>query len=317
VVLLLALPASGKSEIRKYLKHVSPETCKNDFHMGTTLQLDDFPYVHIMRCIDETLIKQHESPIFFEAPDKSFRDGRYWGALVQMVNDDYDDLLASKRYNDKSASEWLLTRMDNACLKVGSEAKLGALSSDMKRKVMDAVEKEASDILNDKYESYTNSFDDKTIVIEFARGGKVGATMPLPSPMGYQYSVAQLSPKILERAVVFYVYVSPEESRRKNAARYDPKDPGSSLHHMTPTHVMMNDYGSDDMNFLEANSGKEGMIAISAHGKTYYLPIARFDNQKDKTSFLRGDATKWPNDNVADIHTDLKNGFNKLKNHCL
>src|SRR5438445_6161715 len=48
VLLLLALPASGKSEVRRYLASLSPEQCRGDFHLGPTVQLDDYPYVHMM-----------------------------------------------------------------------------------------------------------------------------------------------------------------------------------------------------------------------------------------------------------------------------
>jgi len=41
VVLLLALPASGKSEIRRYLGSLTPEQCRNDMHLGQTVDLDD------------------------------------------------------------------------------------------------------------------------------------------------------------------------------------------------------------------------------------------------------------------------------------
>ena len=56
-LLLLALPASGKSEVRKYLAWLSPEKCRDDFGVGPNVQLDDFPYVHFMRRVDETLEK--------------------------------------------------------------------------------------------------------------------------------------------------------------------------------------------------------------------------------------------------------------------
>jgi len=42
-LLLLALPASGKSEVRTYLTARDPAR----FHMGPTVQLDDYPYVHL------------------------------------------------------------------------------------------------------------------------------------------------------------------------------------------------------------------------------------------------------------------------------
>ena len=44
VVLLLAIPASGKSEVRRYLCSVTLQECIDQFHMGPTLQLDDYPY---------------------------------------------------------------------------------------------------------------------------------------------------------------------------------------------------------------------------------------------------------------------------------
>ena len=49
ILLLLALPASGKSEVRRYLANLTPAQCRDDFHLGPTVQLDDYPYVHMMR----------------------------------------------------------------------------------------------------------------------------------------------------------------------------------------------------------------------------------------------------------------------------
>ena len=48
VVLLQALPASGKSEVRNFMAHVEPGRLQEEFHIGENLQLDDFPYVHMM-----------------------------------------------------------------------------------------------------------------------------------------------------------------------------------------------------------------------------------------------------------------------------
>ena len=55
VVLLQALPASGKSEVRNFMANIEPERLKKEFHIGENLQLDDFPYVHMMRRIDNEL----------------------------------------------------------------------------------------------------------------------------------------------------------------------------------------------------------------------------------------------------------------------
>ena len=88
-VLLLALPASGKSEVRRYLDLVDSDSRVGDFHLGPTVQLDDFPYVHLMRRCDESLRAIGEPSIFFEADDQPFRDARDWGTLIELVNEDY------------------------------------------------------------------------------------------------------------------------------------------------------------------------------------------------------------------------------------
>ena len=66
-LLLLALPASGKSEVRKYLDGLSPEQCREEFHTGRTVQLDDYPYVHFMHRIDDELFKRGQPYVFYKA----------------------------------------------------------------------------------------------------------------------------------------------------------------------------------------------------------------------------------------------------------
>lgn len=53
-VILVALPASGKSEVRTFLASLTEEQNRN-LRLGPTVQLDDFPYVHMMRRIDDEL----------------------------------------------------------------------------------------------------------------------------------------------------------------------------------------------------------------------------------------------------------------------
>ena len=70
----MALPASGKSEVRKYLAGLSPERCRDEFHIGPTVQLDDFPYVHLMRRIDDELAAAGGGRLFFQSPEKPFQN---------------------------------------------------------------------------------------------------------------------------------------------------------------------------------------------------------------------------------------------------
>jgi len=312
VLLLLALPASGKSEVRRYLAHLSPEKCRDDFHMNPTVQLDDYPYVHMMRRVDQELRKLKEQSVFFDADDQPMRDPLDWGTLIELLNEDYDDMVHKRRAAPRSAAGWLLDRYDACRAKVGAKPAFKALPAALRGSLSDALEKEAAKLLKDKNDEIPDSLEGKTVVMECARGGKDKASMPLKAPYGYLYSLAQLSSAILERASILYVWVTPEESRRKNTERTDPNDPGSILNHGVPMAVMLGDYGCDDMDWLIQNSGRPDTVKIEKQGKTWYLPVGRFDNRKDKTTFVRGDKAKWKKEDVQALHAGLADAFDRL-----
>ena len=156
-------------------------------------------------------------------------------------------------------------------------------------------------MLKEKQDAHPDSFDGKTIIIECARGGPDGASMPLTGSDGYQYSLPMFCPEILENAAILYIWVTPEESRRKNADRADPNDPGSNLHHGVPLAVMLGEYGCDDMEYLVNTSEQKGTVTVKAHGNTYHVPIGIFDNRVDKTSFLRAEPSAWDAALVEDV----------------
>ncbi|MBI5211259.1 MAG: hypothetical protein HY927_14900 [Elusimicrobia bacterium] len=311
-VLLLALPASGKSEVRRYIKHLSQEKRKKDFHMGPSVQLDDFPYVHMMRRVDDELVSRGKARLFFQSPERPFRDPLDWGTLIQLLNEDYEFLTARPCKEPSSAALHLFDRIDRASKAVGAPARLAGLDAATRQAVAEPLEKEARELWNERKPGQKIDLKGKTLVIEFARGGPQGSRMPLPAPFGYQYSLAQVSKQLLNKACILYVWVTPEESRRKNADRTDPNDPGSILHHGVPLDVMLNDYGCDDMDWLEAHAERRGTVAVKAHGKTFHLPCARFDNRVDKTSFLRAEAKKWKAGDVRAVHEGLKAALDKL-----
>jgi hypothetical protein len=311
-VLLLALPASGKSEVRKYLAQLPAGECRDDFHMGPTVQLDDFPYVHFMRRIDDELAALGKARIFYHSPDAGFTSTNDWGTLIQMMNDDYDDLRSRNVVQVQSAAQYYFERIDESAARTGIAHRLSPLGSDLLAALGDKLEMEAAELLREKNENIPDSLEGKTLVIEFARGGAQGSSLPLSAPFGYQYSVGQLSDAVLSRASVLYIWVTPEESRRKNTARTDPNDPGSILHHGVPMSVMLGDYGCDDMDWLQENARVNGTIPIDANGKSYDLPIGRFDNRVDKTSFIRNDSSEWSDDEVSAVHNGLKQGLDQI-----
>ncbi len=311
IILLTALPASGKSEVRRFLKHLAADELLKEFYIGKNIQIDDFPYVHMMRRIDEELNKNGKERIFFQSPEKPFKNPYDWGTLIELINMDYKDLISQKRYNEH-AGLWLINRIDEAGIKAGIKPRMVSIENGILKKIADAIEKEAKDILEEKYSYYTDNFSDKTIIIEFARGGAEGASMPLKEPFGYAYSLKMLDEDILSKAVILYIWVTPEESRRKNYERANPNDPGSILHHGVPIEVMLNDYGCDDMFYLAENSEIKNTITVVKDSKKFYLPFAYFDNRIDKTSFLREDPSKWDPKKVDEIRKMIKDATTML-----
>lgn len=313
-LLLLALPASGKSEVRRYLAHVDAKTVRADFHMGETVQLDDYPYVHMMRRISEELRDLGEDGVFFDASTEPMKEPLDWGTLIHLLNEDYADLHSHGRIEVLSASAWLLSRFDAARRKVGAEPAFARLAVDHRTKLEAALEREARQLLEEKLAGIPDSLENKTIVIEFARGGAHGSNMPLAAPFGYEYSLAQLSEQILRRASILYVWVTPEESRRRNEERSRPGREGdaSILHHGVPIKVMMDDYGTDDMGYLIEQSDRPDTVRVEAHGQVHHLPVARFDNRVDKTSFLRADPETWGDADVQAVHEGLEGAFGRL-----
>ncbi len=316
-LLLLALPASGKSEVRRYMASVSPERCRNEFHMGETVQLDDYPYVHMMRRISQELRNLGTTGGFFDSDAEPMKEPLDWGTLIELINEDYEDLTASPSLKNVSAGAWLVERFDNARAKVGATPLSEHLTADQRTALAAAIDEEAAELLKDKLAGIPDSLDGRTIVIEFARGGAQGSSMPLAAPFGYQYSLSRLSDRILERAAILYVWVTPEESRRKNEERSKPGRDGdaSILHHGVPIRVMLEDYGTDDMTYLIEQSGKADHVRVETRGKSFEIPVARVDNRSDLTSFLRADANDWAEQDVKKIHEALGSALTTLSQH--
>jgi hypothetical protein len=279
----------------------------DEFHLGPTVQLDDFPYVHMMRRIDDELFALLGKRIFFHSPDQPFLEGESWGILIYLINEDYADLIARRKTPSGDAAMRLLTRFDAGRAFMGKEPlflKDGSplYPADVWQKLLAALEGEARDMVEARNAEIPESFEGRTVVIEFARGGAHGSTMPIP--WGYETNLKLLSPQILDKAAILYIWVTPEESRRKNEERSDPNDPGSILKHGVPIEVMMKDYGCDDIDYILGKSDREGYVKVERAEKAYYLPLHKFDNRVDKTSFVRNET--WGEEEVRLLHEGLR-----------
>jgi len=312
ILLLTALPASGKSEVRRFLASLTPEQCRDEFGLGPTVQLDDYPYVHLMRRVSQELRRRGHDGVFFVSDELPMQEPLDWGTLIELLNEDYDDLVAGRRVSVRSAAEWLFDRFDRARERVGARPGLATLAPSVRRELAQALEAECAELVRDKNAGIPDTLAGRTVVIEFARGGPDGAALPLPAPLGYQYSFARLSDAILEHAAVLYVWVTPEESRRKNIERTDPNDPGSILHHGVPMAVMLGDYGLDDMDWLIRASDRPDTVRVETRNRVHHLPVGRFDNRVDKTTFVRGEPSQWRPEQVKALHDGLAEAFRHL-----
>jgi hypothetical protein len=320
-LLLFSLPASGKSEMRRYMASLSPDQCRDDFGMGPTLQLDDYPYVHLMHRIDDELKAQSHSYVYYQGPTRPFRDNWTWAVLIELLNEDYADLRAGRQVEAKSAARRLFDRMDEAHAKLHIDEPMGQLPSRIRRRLADALEAECRAELDSLNRQNAQGTEGRTIVIEAARGGPNGAAFPLTPPHGYETAFQHLSTDILERSSLLYIWVDPAESRRKNIERGQPDGQGSILHHSVPMEVMLGQYGCDDMAWLLECSDRPGAIRVErivAEGdrylaKDYYIPAARFDNRQDLTTFVREPQDRWSPESVGAIHSELKAAFGRMR----
>ncbi len=311
-VLLTALPASGKSEARTYLDSLSAEECRTHFHMGETVQLDDYPYVHLMRCIDDELEGMGKERPFFASADKGFRDTRDWGTLLVLINEDYDDLVQKREVHTDNPTLWLLARYDRARKEVGGDAITGGWDDATIEKLSGVLHDEIAKLIAEKNENIPATLEDKTVVIEFARGGPHDSAYPLPFGYGYGYSLPWLSDAILDDAAMLYIWVTPEQSRAKNIARAKPDAQGSILNHGVPEYVMMNDYGTDDLEYMMSLSDRPDTVNVETRGKSFYVPVGRFDNREDYTTFLRDDPKSWTEKDIEPLRRNLNDAFSRL-----
>ncbi len=323
VVLILALPASGKSEVRKFLRAQDPTTLNFAFHIGHTIDLDDYPYVAFMRAIDNALAEMGKSRLFFHADDKPLIDPRDWGTLIELLNDDFMDLGTNWKNSSESKTRWMFQRIDYAAMRLPNmRYRLDIISNRVLTQLESKLEGEAQKISDDKEKECAKSLDGATVFIECARGGPIRATMPLTPPMGYRHSLSLLSRKVLQKASILYVKVDPEQSRAKNEARKPPVGftGDTGVFHFVPDEVMDNDYGCDDIKFMVGASDKLGTVKIQTpDGFFGHLPIAVLDNTSDLTTFAqKGQPSDWPEDGKAKLSTALQVAFRHLLTirHC-
>ncbi|MBI3098623.1 MAG: hypothetical protein HYY93_10335 [Planctomycetes bacterium] len=98
IVILNALPASGKSEVIAFLESLPDERRMSEFHFGKIRAIDDFVDLHTMQLIDEArekigLPRIHYAP---QAAGGDMLEDRTWFTLLELLNTRYRTLLAKE-----------------------------------------------------------------------------------------------------------------------------------------------------------------------------------------------------------------------------
>lgn len=107
---------------------------------------------------------------------------------------------------------------------------------------------------------------DATLFIEFSRGGQ----------RAYQEALHKLQAGILQRSVILFIFVSYEESLRRNEARYQEKLQHSILAHKVPQETMELFYQTHD--WLELTQNKESGYLTMQHIK---IPFVTMNNEPE------------------------------------
>jgi hypothetical protein len=93
VLILIARPAAGKSEIIHYLRNTPVEERMRRFHIGVFTEIDDFPMLWAWFEEDRLLETVFHQPRLHTTPDEYFKDDMLWHLLIERISLDYAKLL--------------------------------------------------------------------------------------------------------------------------------------------------------------------------------------------------------------------------------
>jgi len=101
IILLIARPAAGKSEVIHYLSNLPKKECADSFHVGSLKSIDDFPFLWRWFEEDELLEEMGRERLFTD-PQGYFKDNYLWDLLIKLINLDF---MKYSRSNDDAAKD--------------------------------------------------------------------------------------------------------------------------------------------------------------------------------------------------------------------
>jgi hypothetical protein len=92
IILLIARPAAGKSEIIDYLKRQPPEARAQRFHVGQFDEIDDFPMLWAW-FEQDALLEKMGHPRLHTDPEGYFIENYLWDLLIERIGLEYQKKL--------------------------------------------------------------------------------------------------------------------------------------------------------------------------------------------------------------------------------
>jgi hypothetical protein len=92
ILLLIARPAAGKSEIIDYLKKQPTEARVQRFHVGASLEIDDFPMLWAW-FEEDALLEKMGHPRLHTDADGYFLENHLWDLLIERIGLEYQKKL--------------------------------------------------------------------------------------------------------------------------------------------------------------------------------------------------------------------------------
>lgn len=135
-------------------------------------------------------------------------------------------------------------------------------------KLFDWCMQKFNQVIAGEYLAKPDFYRDKTLLVEFSRGGRDG----------FGRALRMLDREVLAPGALFYIKVSREESWRRNVARYQEKLRHSILAHMVPRETYDCFYDVNDWD--ELTGGKpSGWVEIDGVA----LPFVSMNNEPEST----------------------------------
>ncbi len=92
ILLLIARPAAGKSEVINYLKNTPLNERRKRFHIGEFKEIDDFPMLWTW-FEEDALLERMDYPRLHTTPDGYFKFTYLWDLLIERICLEYDKLM--------------------------------------------------------------------------------------------------------------------------------------------------------------------------------------------------------------------------------